>query len=49
MFDTIEFFPTKKHRLPMITLPSINNPSENGFSKHCGKRGENASNNFLHV
>ena len=23
MFDTIEFFPTKNHRLPLITLPIV--------------------------
>ena len=50
MFDTtIEFFPTKKHRLPLITLPIVSTiPLKIAFQNTVGK-GENASNNFLHV
>ena len=46
---TIEFFPTKKHRLPLITLPIVSTiPLKMAF-QNTGKKGENASNNFLHA
>ena len=49
MFDTINF-PTKKHRLPLITLPIVSTiPLKMAFQNTVGKKGENASNNFLHV
>ena len=48
MFDTIvEFFPTKKHRLPLITLSIVSTiPLKMAFQNTVGK-GANASNNFL--
>ena len=50
MFDTtIEFFPTKKHKLPLITLPIVSTiPLKMAFQNTMGK-GENARNNFLDV
>ena len=45
----IEFSPTKKHRLPLITLPIASTiPQKMAFQNTVGN-GENASNNFLHV
>ena len=40
MFDTINWiFSNQKAQVTFdYTTYSINNPSENGFSKHCGKR-----------
>ena len=45
----IELFPTKKDRLPLITLSIVSTiPQKMAFQNTVGK-GENASNNFLHV
>ena len=45
----IEIFPTKKHRLPLITLSIVSTiPLKMAFQYTEGK-GENASNNFLLV
>ena len=47
MFDTINgIFLTKKHRLPLITLPIVSTiPRKMAFQNTVGK-GENASKNF---
>ena len=61
MFDTINLIfstnkayvvvvATKKHRLPLITLPIVSTiPLKMAFQNTVGKKGENAINNFLHI
>ena len=45
----MNFFPTKKHRLPLTTLSIVSTiPLKMAFQNTVGK-GENVSNNFLHV
>ena len=45
----IELSPTKKHWLPLVTLPIVSTiPLKMAFQNTVGK-GENARNNFLHV
>ena len=49
LIQLIVFFHTKKHRLPLITLSIVSTiPLKMAFQNTVGK-GENASNNFLHV